>query len=40
MGRNGDIYVGEYFVDKMYGYGVYKFVNGYCYEGLWYDGWK
>jgi len=38
--RNGDTYAGEYFADKMHGYGVYKFANGHCYEGSWHDGRK
>ncbi|XP_027931196.1 radial spoke head 10 homolog B-like isoform X1 [Vigna unguiculata] len=36
--RNGDAYAGEYFADKMHGYGVYSFANGHCYEGSWHDG--
>jgi hypothetical protein len=38
--RNGDTYAGEYFADKMHGYGVYKFANGHRYEGSWHDGRK
>ena len=37
-GRNGDTYAGEYFADKMHGYGVYQFVNGHRYEGAWHEG--
>lgn len=40
VGRNGDTYAGEYFADKMHGYGVYKFANGHRYEGSWHDGRK
>ncbi|KOM58580.1 hypothetical protein LR48_Vigan11g161400 [Vigna angularis] len=35
---NGDTYAGEYFADKMHGYGVYSFANGHCYEGSWHEG--
>lgn len=38
--RNGDTYAGDYFADKMHGYGVYKFANGHRYEGSWHDGRK
>jgi hypothetical protein len=34
------MYAGEYFADKMHGYGVYKFANGHRYEGSWHDGRK
>ncbi|MCD7470732.1 hypothetical protein HAX54_010828 [Datura stramonium] len=36
--RNGDTYAGEYFADKMHGFGVYHFGNGHCYEGAWHEG--
>ena len=36
--RNGDIYFGEYFSDKMHGFGVYQFGNGHQYEGAWHEG--
>ena len=36
--RNGDAYAGEYFADKMHGFGVYSFANGHCYEGSWHEG--
>lgn len=36
--RNGDTYVGEYFADKMHGFGVYRFGNGHRYEGAWHEG--
>lgn len=36
--RNGDIYAGEYFADKMHGFGVYQFQNGHRYEGAWHEG--
>ncbi|KAL6494148.1 hypothetical protein OROGR_032057 [Orobanche gracilis] len=35
---NGDRYVGEYFADKMHGFGVYCFANGHRYEGAWHEG--
>ena len=38
--RNGDRYAGEYFGDKMHGFGVYHFANGHCYEGSWHEGRK
>lgn len=38
--RNGDTYAGEYFNDKMHGYGVYSFANGHRYEGAWHEGRK
>lgn len=38
--RNGDTYAGEYFEDKMHGYGVYSFANGHRYEGSWHEGRK
>lgn len=38
--RNGDTYSGEYFGDKMHGFGVYHFANGHCYEGAWHEGRK
>jgi hypothetical protein len=38
--RNGDTYAGEYFADKMHGYGVYQFANGHRYEGCWHEGRK
>ena len=36
--RNGDTYAGEYFADKMHGFGVYGFANGHRYEGAWHEG--
>lgn len=36
--RNGDWYSGEYFGDKIHGFGVYNFANGHCYEGSWHEG--
>lgn len=36
--RNGDRYGGEYFGDKIHGFGVYHFANGHCYEGSWHEG--
>ncbi|THG23875.1 hypothetical protein TEA_023535 [Camellia sinensis var. sinensis] len=36
--RNGDVYAGEYFADKMHGFGVYRFANGHWYEGAWHEG--
>jgi len=36
--RNGDTYVGEYFADKMHGFGIYHFANGHRYEGAWHEG--
>lgn len=36
--RNGDTYAGEYFADKMHGFGVYSFANGHRYEGAWHEG--
>ncbi|GER43228.1 phosphatidylinositol-4-phosphate 5-kinase family protein [Striga asiatica] len=36
--RNGDRYAGEYFADKMHGFGVYYFANGHRYEGAWHEG--
>lgn len=36
--RNGDTYAGEYFADKMHGFGVYQFANGHRYEGAWHEG--
>lgn len=36
--RNGDTYFGEYFADKMHGFGVYRFANGHRYEGAWHEG--
>lgn len=38
--RNGDRYAGEYFGDKIHGFGVYHFANGHCYEGSWHEGCK
>jgi len=38
--RNGDKYAGEYFGDKVHGFGVYHFANGHCYEGSWHEGRK
>jgi len=38
--RNGDRYAGEYFGDKIHGFGVYSFANGHCYEGSWHEGKK
>ncbi|KAF2296661.1 hypothetical protein GH714_000983 [Hevea brasiliensis] len=37
---NGDRYAGEYFGDKIHGFGVYHFANGHCYEGSWHEGRK
>jgi hypothetical protein len=31
---------GEYFGDKIHGFGVYHFANGHCYEGSWHEGRK
>lgn len=36
--RNGDTYAGEYFADKMHGFGIYHFANGHLYEGAWHEG--
>ena len=36
--RNGDTYAGEYFADKMHGFGVYQFGNGHRYDGAWHEG--
>lgn len=36
--RNGDVYAGEYFADKMHGFGVYSFAHGHRYEGAWHEG--
>lgn len=36
--RNGDTYDGEYFVDKLHGFGVYCIANGHWYEGAWHEG--
>ena len=36
--RNGDTYAGEYFADRMHGFGVYSFANGHRYEGAWHEG--
>ncbi|KAK8933460.1 hypothetical protein KSP39_PZI016067 [Platanthera zijinensis] len=36
--RNADTYAGEYFADKMHGFGVYHFADGRCYEGAWREG--
>ncbi|KAL2319233.1 hypothetical protein Fmac_028202 [Flemingia macrophylla] len=36
--KNGDTYAGEYFADKMHGFGVYRFANGHRYEGAWHEG--
>lgn len=36
--RNGDRYAGEYFGDKVHGFGIYHFANGHCYEGSWHEG--
>ncbi|EFH65411.1 hypothetical protein ARALYDRAFT_339925 [Arabidopsis lyrata subsp. lyrata] len=38
--RNGDKYAGEYFGDKIHGFGVYHFANGHYYEGAWHEGRK
>ena len=38
--RNGDRYAGEYFGDKIHGFGIYHFANGHCYEGSWHEGRK
>ncbi|KAI3961178.1 hypothetical protein MKX01_035764 [Papaver californicum] len=35
---NGDRYSGEYFGDKIYGFGKYHFSNGHCYERSWQEG--
>lgn len=32
------MYAGEYFADKMHGFGVYNFANGHRYEGAWHEG--
>lgn len=32
------MYAGEYFADKMHGFGVYNFANGHRYEGSWHEG--
>jgi MORN repeat len=34
------MYAGEYFADKMHGFGVYNFANGHRYEGSWHEGKK
>ncbi|KAG2324395.1 hypothetical protein Bca4012_038912 [Brassica carinata] len=34
---NGDKYAGEYFEDKIHGFGVYHFANGNHYEGAWHE---
>lgn len=36
--RNRDTYAGEYFADKMHGFGVYSFANEHRYEGSWHEG--
>lgn len=36
--RNGDTFAGEYFGDRMHGFGVYRFGNGHQYEGAWHEG--
>lgn len=36
--RNGDTYAGEYFTDKIHGFGAYQFANGHRYEGAWHEG--
>lgn len=38
--RNGDKYAGEYYGDKIHGFGVYHFANGHYYEGAWHEGRK
>jgi hypothetical protein len=38
VSRNGDTYAGEYFADRMHGFGVYSFANGHRYEGAWHEG--
>lgn len=38
ISRNGDTYAGEYFADKMHGFGIYNFANGHRYEGAWHEG--
>jgi hypothetical protein len=38
--RNGDLYAGEYFADKIQGFGAYRFANGHSYEGSWHEGKK
>ncbi|KAM0840578.1 hypothetical protein ACQ4PT_059569 [Festuca glaucescens] len=30
--------LGEYFADRMHGFGVYSFANGHRYEGAWHEG--
>lgn len=32
------MYGGEYFADRMHGFGVYHFANGHRYEGGWHEG--
>lgn len=32
------MYAGEYFADRMHGFGVYNFTNGHRYEGGWHEG--
>ncbi|CAN6931862.1 unnamed protein product [Brassica oleracea] len=38
--ENGDKHAGEYFRDKIHGFGVYHFPNGHYYEGAWHEGRK
>ncbi|CAF2060630.1 unnamed protein product [Brassica napus] len=38
--KNGDKHAGEYFRDKIHGFGVYHFPNGHYYEGAWHEGRK
>ncbi|WZZ67168.1 hypothetical protein YC2023_078538 [Brassica napus] len=33
-------HAGEYFRDKIHGFGVYHFPNGHYYEGAWHEGRK
>ncbi|THU52204.1 hypothetical protein C4D60_Mb10t01530 [Musa balbisiana] len=33
-------YSGEYFGDKIHGFGVYRFANGHLHEGSWHEGKK
>ncbi|KAI4338763.1 hypothetical protein MLD38_023779 [Melastoma candidum] len=35
---NGDTYAGEYFADKVHGFGIYSFANGHRYESAWHAG--
>lgn len=40
LDRNGDRYAGEYYGDKIHGFGVYCFKNGHSYKGSWHEGRK